>query len=82
MYSLNSLISLLLIKKLIKSGKQRKSISLKEHLLLLTKNNNILLYAILKLIVPVSFNIKKIGHIKYKIPVLIHYYRSINLALA
>lgn len=82
MYSLNSLISFLLIKKLIKSGKQHKSINIKEHLILLTKNNNVLLHAILKLIVPINFKIKKIGHIKYQIPILIHYYKSINLALA
>ena len=80
MYSLNSLIYFLLIKKLIKSGKQYKSIKIKKNLLLLT-NNNILLYAILKLIVPITFKIKKIGHIKYQIPILTHYYKSINLAL-
>lgn len=82
MYSLNSLISFLLIKKLIKSGKQHKSIAINKHLLLLTKNNNnILTQAILKLIVPINFKIKKIGHIKYQIPILTHYYKSINLAL-
>ena len=80
MYSLNSLIYFLLIKKLIKSGKQYKSNKIKKNLLLLT-NNNILLYAILKLIVPITFKIKKIGHIKYQIPILTHYYKSINLAL-
>lgn len=80
-YSLNSLILFLLIKKLIKSGKQSKSISIKKNLLFLTKNNNILLYAILKLIIPITFKIKKIGNIKYQIPSLTHYYKSINLAL-
>ena len=81
MYSLNYLISFLLIKKLIKSGKQRKSMAINKHLLLLTKNNNILTKAILKLIIPVTFKTKKIGHIKYQIPILTHYYKSINLAL-
>ena len=80
MYSLNSLIYFLLIKKLIKSGKQYKSINIKKNLLLLI-NKNILLYAVLKLIVPITFKIKKIGHIKYQIPILTHYYKSINLAL-
>ena len=81
MYSLNSLIFFLLIKKLIKSGNQHKSLSIKKHLFLLIKNNNIFLYAILKLIVPITFKIKKIGNIKYQIPILTHYYKSINLAL-
>lgn len=80
MYILNYLIYFFLIKKLIKSGKQHKSLSIKNHLLLLI-NNNILLYAILKLIVPITFKIKKIGYIKYQIPILIHYYKSIKLAL-
>ena len=80
MFSLNSLIYFLLIKKFIKSGKQYKSINIKKNLLLLI-NKNILLYAVLKLIVPITFKIKKIGHIKYQIPILIHYYKSINLAL-
>ena len=80
MYYLNSLIYFLLIKKFIKSGKQYKSINIKKNLLLLI-NKNILLYAVLKLIVPITFKIKKIGHIKYQIPILIHYYKSINLAL-
>lgn len=81
MYYINSsLITLLLIKKCIKSGKQSKSISIKKHLLLLN-HNNILLSAILKLIVPITFKIKKLGHIKYNIPILTHYYKSINLAL-
>lgn len=80
MYILNYLIYFLLIKKLIKSGKQHKSLTIKNHLLLLT-NNNILLHAILKLIVPITFKIKKIGYIKYQIPILIHYYKSIKLAL-
>lgn len=79
MYSLKTLIYFLLIKKLIKSGKQCKSIKIKNNLLLL--NNNILLYAILKLIIPITFKTKKIGHIKYQIPILTHYYKSINLAL-
>lgn len=81
MYYLNSLIYFLLIKKLIKSGNQYKSIYIQKYLLLLMNNNNILLYAILKLIIPINFNIKKIGYIKYQIPILIHYYKSINLAL-
>lgn len=80
MYSLNNLIYFLLIKKLIKSGNQHKSISLKKNLLLLI-NKKILLYAILKLIVPITFKVKKIGYIKYQIPTLTHYYKSINLAL-
>nr|CAA73003.1 ribosomal protein S7 [Eimeria tenella] len=80
MYSLNNLIYFLLIKKLIKSGNQHKSISLKKNLLLLI-NDKVLLYAILKLIVPITFKIKKIGYIKYQIPTLTHYYKSINLAL-
>lgn len=80
MYILNYLIYFLLIKKLIKSGKQHKSLTIKNHLLLLT-NNNILLHTILKLIVPITFKIKKIGYIKYQIPILIHYYKSIKLAL-
>ncbi len=81
MYFLNSLILFCLIKKLIKAGKQRKSIAIKEHIQLLTKHNNILLYAVLKLIVPVTFKVKKVGHIKYQIPILTNYYKSINLAL-
>lgn len=82
MYFFNSsLISLLLVKKLIKSGKQHKSILLNKYLLLLSKKNNILIRAILKLIVPVTFKTKKIGHIKYQIPILTHYYKSIKLAI-
>lgn len=81
MYILNYLIYFLLIKKLIKSGKQHKSLTIKNHLLLLVNNNNILLHTILKLIVPITFKIKKIGYIKYQIPILIHYYKSIKLAL-
>lgn len=80
MYSLDYLIFFLLIKKLVKSGKQHKSIHIKNHLLLLN-NSNILVYAVLKLIIPITFKIKKIGYIKYQIPILIHYYKSINLAL-
>lgn len=80
MYSLNSLIYFLLIKKLTKSGKQYKSIILKKNFLKIV-NNNILVYTILKLTVPIVFKIKKIGFIKYQIPILIHYYKSINLAL-
>ena len=82
MYFFNpSLIFLLLEKKLLKSGKQHKSISLNKQLLLLTKEKNILLRAILKLITPVTFKTKKIGHIKYQIPILTHYYKSIKLAI-
>lgn len=82
MYFFNSsLISLLLIKKLLKSGKQHKSISLNKQLLLLTKGNNIVLRAILKLIMPITFKTKKIGHIKYQIPIVTHYYKSIKLAI-
>lgn len=81
MYFFNSsLISLFLIKKLLKTGKQHKSISLNKQLLLLIKDNDILLRAILKLLVPITFKTKKIGHIKYQIPVLTHYYKSIKLA--
>ena len=82
MYFFNSsLISLFLIKKLLKSGKQHKAISLNKQLLLLIKGNDILLRAILKLIVPITFKTKKIGHIKYQIPILTHYYKSIKLAI-
>ncbi len=81
MYSLNNLIFFLLIKKIIKSGKQHKSFNIQNNLLLFTNNNKLLLAAILKLIVPINFKIKKIGYIKYQIPILAHYYKSINLAL-
>ena len=82
MYFFNSsLISLLLVKKLLKAGKQHKSISLNKQLLLLAERNNILLRALLKLMVPVTFKTTKIGHIKYQIPILTHYYRSIKLAI-
>lgn len=78
----NKLINFILIKKLLKTGKQRNSISIKNNLLLLTYNNNLLQQAILKLLIPINFNVKKIGYIKYHIPVLIHYYKSICLALS
>ncbi len=81
MPSLNSLLFFLLIKKLIQSGKQSKSITIQKQFFLLTKDNNLFLHTILKLIVPVTFKIKQIGHIKYQIPILTHYYKSINLAL-
>lgn len=81
MYSLNTLLFFLLIKKLIKSGKQRTSISLKQDFILLVRNTTILKQSILNLIVPIKFNFKKIGVIQYQIPVVTHYYNSLKLAI-
>ena len=75
------LINNLLLKKLLKSGKQTKALKINKYLNLLSNNNNIFKKAILNLIVPINFKEKKLGSITYKIPYLIHYYKSINLAL-
>lgn len=69
-----------LIKKLIRSGNQHKALQIKKFLVKIEKNR-VILNAISKLLVPFSFKNKKIGHITYSIPVNIHYYKSINLAL-
>jgi len=81
MQSLHTLINYMLLKKLIKSGKQSSSLTIQRNFTILMRGNNILKLAVLKLLVPVSFKIKKIGYIKYKLPILIHYYSSIKVAL-
>lgn len=49
-------------------GKQHRSISLNKQFLLLIKDNNILLCATVKIIVPITFKTKKIVHVEYQIP--------------
>lgn len=81
----NDIILNLLIQKLINSGKKNKALCIHNNFNLLLKKtlckNNILQQAVFNLIVPINFKSKKIGFVKYQIPYIIHYYKSINLAL-
>ena len=81
-YTLKYLIDTILIKKLLKSGKQTKSNYILSNLDILTKKNNLFQKAILHLLVPVEFKSKKVGSITYNIPILIHYLKSIHLAVS
>lgn len=78
---LNTINNTLLLKKLLHSGKQSKALKIKKNLFTLLNNQILFKKAILKLVVPINFKIKKVGSIKYHIPQLIHYYKSINLAI-
>ena len=81
MYSTN-MIYLILLRKLVKYGKKRSSLSVLNNFRMLSNNEKLLLQAVLKLIVPIELNKKQktfCSGTSYKLK---HYYSSINLALS